>query len=61
MTNRKEERRSQLALFNDGRASNLPTIDAREELIAILTDLLLEALGQEASEKGGSDEDQDRA
>ena len=60
MTNRTKHKRGQLALFNEAPRSAPPSMAAREELIAILTDLLLEALGQEASEKGASDEHQDQ-
>lgn len=59
MTNRRALPRKQLALFTEGRASSAPVVDAREELIAILSDLLLEALGPKVSEEGGGNEHED--
>jgi hypothetical protein len=59
MTNRRALPRKQLVLFTEQRASSAPMAHAREELIAILSDLLLEALGPKVNEEGGDNERED--
>lgn len=59
MTNRRTLPRKQLALFTEGRVNSAPVADPREELIAILSDLLLEALGAKLNEEGGGNEHED--
>ncbi len=56
MKNRRRRTHRQLALFTGEPASDRLATDVREALVTVLADLLLEALGENATQEGGGDE-----
>ena len=61
MKNRRRRTHRQLALFPGEPASVWVAPDVREAVVRVLAELLLEALGENASEEGGGDEREDHA
>jgi len=61
MKHRRRRTHRQLALFTGKPASDPLAIDVREEVVMVLADLLLEALGHGTNEEGGGNEHQDHA
>jgi hypothetical protein len=56
MKNRRRRRHRQLALFTGEPARDRLATDVREAVVTVLAELLLEALGETATEEGGGDE-----